>query len=357
MKIESFTIRVTDDCNYDCTYCYQHKRKAYIDLPSVKKALRFFSPYFQNPCSINFYGGEPLLAFASISQILGYIERSMDPRCEVNYSMTTNGSLLTEEYLEILERYNFKLILSFDGLAQDFSRKKGSFYRMIEIVKKIRKYPHIDFMTHSVFMPDTVRYLSETMKLFIHLGVESMNFNLSYIMPWGHEDLSRFKEELIGLTEFAAKIYDSNLPVQIIPFRRIEKCGIPVCTGGRDQMALNPDNSLWGCDLFYDYGYWMNDKAISDKYCFGSLDYFIRSHEEIYPKILRNYSSLTLSECRSEAKPCLRCYDLLECFVCPLAAAFGSHELGKIPDWVCAIRRILNEANISFWEQVGATSR
>jgi hypothetical protein len=37
------------------------------------------------------------------------------------------------------------------------------------------------------------------------------------------------------------------------------------------------------------------------------------------------------------------CDEMKECVVCPIDAALGGQIIGKIPDWVCQIRRILRE--------------
>jgi len=42
MKIQSLTFVVTEDCNFDCTYCYKKKSKDYMKFASVKNTLIFF---------------------------------------------------------------------------------------------------------------------------------------------------------------------------------------------------------------------------------------------------------------------------------------------------------------------------
>ena len=42
MKLSSLTLIVTDDCNFECRYCYKTKRKKYMKYSTVKKSLVFF---------------------------------------------------------------------------------------------------------------------------------------------------------------------------------------------------------------------------------------------------------------------------------------------------------------------------
>lgn len=68
MKLARLTFILTDDCNYNCTYCVQEKGKNYLEPAAIEKAAVFFHPFFNETVHIPFYGGEPLLAFAAIRQ-------------------------------------------------------------------------------------------------------------------------------------------------------------------------------------------------------------------------------------------------------------------------------------------------
>ncbi len=42
MNLQSLTLVVTEDCNFDCTYCYKEKRKENMTFATARKALVFF---------------------------------------------------------------------------------------------------------------------------------------------------------------------------------------------------------------------------------------------------------------------------------------------------------------------------
>lgn len=42
MRISSLTLIVTDDCNFDCAYCYHKKSKDSLEYPLAERALLFF---------------------------------------------------------------------------------------------------------------------------------------------------------------------------------------------------------------------------------------------------------------------------------------------------------------------------
>ena len=139
-EFNTLTFYLTEDCNYACSYCYQKKGKRSLKPKTLQKAIDFFSPYFGDAPHINFYGGEPLLAFNSIEQVLKYLQNRVHPERPVTYSITTNGSLISREILSILDEFRFRILLSFDGYSQDVTRKNHSFR---SIVKTMRTFARI----------------------------------------------------------------------------------------------------------------------------------------------------------------------------------------------------------------------
>ncbi|KKM63011.1 hypothetical protein LCGC14_1515820, partial [marine sediment metagenome] len=107
-------------------------------------------------------------------------------------------------------------MLSFDGLAQDILRKKGSFKKTVSVVEEILNCPDIDLEVNSVFTPTTVDYLSESIKFIIDLGVPSTNFSLSIIKPWNQASLQKLENEMIKLVKILVSNFKrkGNIPVE-----------------------------------------------------------------------------------------------------------------------------------------------
>ena len=142
MNLANFTIFMTDACNFDCSYCYQNKGEKNIDVSTAKNGIDFFFPFFSDGCKLSFYGGEPLLEFDKIKQTVNHIQnKKKELKKEIKYTISTNGSLLTDRILTFMNQYEFSLLVSFDGYAQEVLRKKGSFKTTVSILKKIKKYP------------------------------------------------------------------------------------------------------------------------------------------------------------------------------------------------------------------------
>lgn len=113
--IDYVKIHVSNDCNMQCKYCYANngdynkKRK----IMSSEEALLFckiINRMLPNLKRITFFGGEPLLAYKAIDKICSYFKDK-----ELSYNVITNMTILNNEIIEILKKYNIKITCSIDG--------------------------------------------------------------------------------------------------------------------------------------------------------------------------------------------------------------------------------------------------
>ena len=363
MEITNLTFIVSDDCNYNCFYCPQKKEKKTINNTIIETAVDFFYPFLKNGRKnrIGFYGGEPLLAFEHIKHAALLVEgKNKTGNKHIEFSVTTNGSLLTKEMLAFFQTHKFGLMLSFDGLAQEM-RKKDSLDKMVRVMKSVQEYPNIDFEINSVFSPRTIGRFSESLRFIIEQGGPEITFNLSTIEEWNPADISTLKEELERLVDFLVLYYKEKgvIPVKNFQARipgRDSGPGIFRCNAGKDHISVSPDGKLWGCYLFHDFF-----KAVEGSpnnrcgdYCYGTLTDFIGGYKKSYPEITANYSQLCQDFFQVEGREtqfCFLCEEVEKCSVCPVYAAYSTGSLGKISCSQCKLikmqRNALKRFNVS----------
>lgn len=339
MNLSDFTFILTEDCNFNCSYCYQKKGNKYLDMSNIKKAVDFFFPYLKEKCHISFYGGEPLLAFEQIRETVNYI-RGKNLEKDIEYALTTNGSLLDDNMLRFFDRYKFSLRLSFDGLIQEDSRKRGSFDQILANLRKIMNYPGIDFDTNSVFTPETVKDLSKSIQFIIELGVPQIKFSLSTHVSWDQESLNLFREECEAVRRNLIPVFKKTGAVPVVNFIKNKHRGIFACYAGKTRMALAPDCKLWGCFLFWDYFRSKEKTDKFNKYCFGELDTFINNREEVYGETLSKYAKLRMDHYSTPDSFCMLCDEMEDCMICPVDAALSGAIMGNVPAHLCEINRI-----------------
>lgn len=163
LNVSQVVFEMTTSCNLKCEYCcygdgyttFKSRKTGDLDFRTAKAILDYFSNMLENkadrgimsePFAISFYGGEPLMNFAVIKEIVGYAESIKFKGKSLVFTMTTNAILL-DKYADFLSKHNFRILVSLDGnKTHDSYRRthtgKDSFdivYRNLKYVQK--KYP------------------------------------------------------------------------------------------------------------------------------------------------------------------------------------------------------------------------
>lgn len=313
-------------------------------------------PYLNKDYYLNFYGGEPLLSFRLIEKTISLAsKKNKELKKRASYSITTNGSLITEEVIQFFTENRFSVMLSFDGLAQDIQRQKGSFLRIVPVIEKLAQCPDIHFEVNSVFTPETVSYLSKSIKFIMDLGVPDINLSLSLITPWRKNSILELKEELGQLRKILISRYKTKGDIPVLSFREDLGKGIFYCAGGKDRLTVTPDEEIWGCQLFPDYSLRKEKSSESKKFFFGKLDDFIRNHEKTYRRIYSNYAALSTENYSTSIGDCFLCEEIEDCEICPVNAAFTGSPLMKIPAYVCEIQKIRIKEKRKFKKEISSS--
>ena len=101
-RVFEMYVATTLDCNYQCVYCFEHKRKGKM-TPEVEAALVAFvrEQYDSDPfkvMKIGWYGGEPLLCIDSIERLSNELISFCEEKgVEYWASVVTNAALLNDE--------------------------------------------------------------------------------------------------------------------------------------------------------------------------------------------------------------------------------------------------------------------
>ena len=163
-------LEATDSCNLSCKYCAYSElydnhfprenvnmdfsvAKSLIDIYIVKRNS-MLNKSFHKKTRINFYGGEPLMNFKLISNVVSYISE-IGYIDQFDFGMTTNGTLL-EKHIDFLIQNEFDLVISLDGdkdcnSFRTFKNGKPTFSNVINCLKKIQKNNSNYFETHIKF--------------------------------------------------------------------------------------------------------------------------------------------------------------------------------------------------------------
>lgn len=139
VKLSQIIFETTTLCNLRCEYCcysegydtFDSRRGMLGNLKfeTAKSIIDYLAILFQKeplsnapkePFAISFYGGEPLMNFAVVRQIVEYAERIEFRNRSLFFTMTTNAMLLSK-YADFLSRHKFKMLISLDGNKENDS--------------------------------------------------------------------------------------------------------------------------------------------------------------------------------------------------------------------------------------------
>lgn len=357
MEFVDLHVTFTDRCNFNCDYCYQRDNQTLHDLPLKEafKMLDFFYPYLRDETNyLSFYGGEPLLEFGKIKKTVEYNE---DKRKEAGknfiYSMTTNGSLITDEVIDFFDKYNFRILLSLDGMAQETHRKEGTFDRVVDAARKMMNSPSIKVGFNCVVTPRTVSSLSDSVSFFLDSRIPEFRYSPNYSDDWGEDDLNTYSIQIKKVREMMTGYYQKSETIPLKNFSSQTKDLAKVCMGGVRRLAMVADGTLWGCSRMADCYKEKTDSEYYDKYCFGHLDDFRKNHKKTFPRVFDEYMKLTLDRNWLPGKFCQMCDLVSECWVCPIVEGFRGNIPGRLSESTCKIRQIDIRERRQFYKDIG----
>ena len=130
--LNTVVLNVNTGCNLSCTYCYKEDLAApadgqKMDLETARGAVEMLlkeSPD-QDRYSIVFFGGEPLTNLKLIKEVIAWAEqRFARIRKRVDFSLTTNATLLNEKVIDYLHEHNVGIAVSMDGPESFHNRNR-----------------------------------------------------------------------------------------------------------------------------------------------------------------------------------------------------------------------------------------
>ena len=128
VKVEAFplstiVLNVNTGCNLSCSYCYKEdlttpSKGDRMEFETAKKSFELLLRQAKDRDRVNlvFFGGEPLTNMRLIREVVDYAEtRVAGIGKAVDFTLTTNATLLTEEIVDWLDAHRFGLTVSMDG--------------------------------------------------------------------------------------------------------------------------------------------------------------------------------------------------------------------------------------------------
>jgi uncharacterized protein len=130
--LTTIVLNVNTGCNLSCSYCYKEDvttpaAGARMDPATAQQSIDMLlqeSPA-QDHYNIVFFGGEPLSNMPLIRQVVDYAEAVFQQHDkQVEFSLTTNATLLQDSVVDYLDQHHFGITVSMDGPPQYHDRNR-----------------------------------------------------------------------------------------------------------------------------------------------------------------------------------------------------------------------------------------
>jgi uncharacterized protein len=129
IPLTTLVVNVTNQCNLGCSYCYEYGEDKIVDTASGRKS-KFMSEETarasvdfllresggNRKAHLTFFGGETLLNFPVLKKTIAYAKsRAAEVGKEIDFSLTTNATLLRPEVIDFLAANDVGVTISIDG--------------------------------------------------------------------------------------------------------------------------------------------------------------------------------------------------------------------------------------------------
>lgn len=365
--------QVTEQCNLNCSYCYQiNKGNLVMKFETAKKFIdkllaeeNGFREYLGDDIStyiFDFIGGEPFLEVELIDKICDYIimrmlETGNDKLDYIRFSISSNGiNYFDEKVQKFLKKYKNLLAfsISIDGnkelhdSCRVFSDGSGSYDIAI---KGVRDYMSKGYAMGSkmTLAPKSVDKTANAVISLINEGYKDVRLNCVYEEGW---TLCHARTLYYELKKLANYIIDNKLEVTISMFNN--RAYMPLketdnnnwCGGNGAMIAVDTVGNIYPCI----------------RYMASSLGNFQK------PLIIGDVENGILqTKEQRKIDSCLKCItrksqSTNECFNCPVASgcawctAYNYQVTGnpnKRLTYICDMHKATSLANVYYWNKKG----
>ncbi|MEN6625298.1 MAG: radical SAM protein [Candidatus Sumerlaeia bacterium] len=269
-SIVNLDLDLTDDCNMRCVYCFKGEKKPHrMSISVAKEAVSWLIKASAKSTSINinFMGGEPLLEWDVIEQLVPWAKQISETHGKsISFSLTTNLTLMNEHIRSRFDEWNFGVLMSIDGTEEVQNKQRPTidgishFDGMMHWAKSmLRTRPQSDAR-----ITITARYADKLMDgvRFLHDTIGFRNFVIAPadISVWDHKDKNKWLDISRDLRNYVIESYSDNSSnyVNISVFTYYAKemnentnvIRKSTCGAGKGYLMIDYVGDIWGCHRF-----------------------------------------------------------------------------------------------------------
>lgn len=230
--LKSVYISLTDRCNLKCKHCYYGCKDTVSmvnELPFEEIVEIIMLIKKLNPREVILTGGEPLLR-KDILKILVQLRNNFTGKI----ALSTNGTLINSQNAKVICECVDGISISLDGYDEkscSYIRGTGVFTKVLNNIKILKKYPHININITAVYSKIMEGHKSDFEKLGEELSISTAVRNLFF-----EGRANSYKEELMPKDYWEQFLEDDQF-----------NCG--GCHPGEQDLYISSCGDIYPCPL------------------------------------------------------------------------------------------------------------
>jgi uncharacterized protein len=219
--LQSLVMNITNQCNLSCTYCYEfgqdkiatpQGKPKYMDIATAKASVDFLLKQSAGRKSIHitFFGGETLMNFPLLKEVVTYAkEKAAAEGRSVDFSLTTNATLITPTIIEFLNTNEIGVTVSMDGPPdlQDkrrvYKSGKGSYATVEPRIRALIAGHRTRAITARVTLTDGV---TDVIRIYRHLK-DDLGFHEIGFAPVTSSSKAEYSIDGKGMEDVVAQFH------------------------------------------------------------------------------------------------------------------------------------------------------
>ncbi len=259
--IHRMELFITENCNLRCDYCFVEGKNAFhaMSPETARRSIDFLFAHSRDAKQLHifFMGGEPFLEFELMRMTAEYAEKLAKEQGKgLEFSVTTNGTLFSEESLAFCAKHQIKYLLSIDGDQEthDQHRKtasgRGSFDMLMRWLPRMKYYQPWMGARMTVH-PDTAHRIVDNVRFLIDRGINQFIIGPATGQEWPEEALEAYQAQMIDVANLYKEKRAEGVPLRFELFDQLEnlcdKKGIWGCQAGRHSITIAANGDIYPC--------------------------------------------------------------------------------------------------------------
>lgn len=307
--LNKLVLNISNACNLRCRYCYANggsyqSDEGIMTVDTAKRAMDLFYDVYETIQMIQIFGGEPLMNLPLVRYICEYITTN---KKNTKIGIVTNGTLITDEFIQLVKKFNIMVTVSYDGVpvVNDLMRVtkngKGTSEKILSNIKLLYEKTgqpstiEVTFnqqhVNHGVSVGDVIKFLRrEVGAVPLHIVPAGGDKKCDFVLE-NRDEFVKSVDDVFHNTE-NMDMYTYSLVQRIVLSLYTKRGGTHLCEAGLSTYSVSINGDVYPCFMFTD----------DENMCIGNIfddEMFERDKFKNMVHKLEQFSKSNIPECQS----------------------------------------------------------